>query len=333
MIDARTVRDGAMWHMQKGTRIVVTGGAGYVGRVLVKQLTLQGDNELHILDSLACGEHRLDQMDLTKAVLHRVDIRDATRVKGLLENLEPAVIFDLAAVHYVPACEAAPGVAVSINVAGTVNLLHAVSNRTRFIFASRAAVYYPSESAHTENAKNIGPIDIYGITKLHGEQFVQYFHERGKIDGVIVRLFNVMGPGETNPHLVPAIIRQLGRGERRVQLSNVFPQRDYIDVRDAAEGFRRLGVVVRQKDTNGPLISNLGTGRSYAVRDVVKQVGASANVELEIIQDPDRIRANDRPKLCASTRMLEATTGWVPSRTIAESLRAAWDARKADGFA
>jgi UDP-glucose 4-epimerase len=240
--------------------------------------------------------------------------------------------------HYIPACDASPGEAAGINIAGTVNLLGAANNGARFVFASTAAVYAPGDRAYTEGPENIGPVDVYGMTKLHGEQFVRHFHGRGTIDGVIVRLFNVVGPGETNPHLVPAIISQIGRGEHRVQLGNLFPQRDYIDVTDAAEGFRRLGGAVAPKDAvaagekRGPLVSNLGTGTSYAVREVVEQIGASARVALEIVQDPGRIRQNDRPRLCASTATLEAITGWSPQRTIAESLQAAWNARVADGL-
>jgi UDP-glucose 4-epimerase len=312
-------------------KILVTGGIGYVGRELVRQLIQQRDGEIHVLDNLACGAHRLNQMDERKFVLHRIDIRDAAAVKQLLISLTPEIIFHLAAIHYIPACEESPGEATAINVAGTVNVLDAVVNRARFVFASTAAVYAPGDRAYTEAPENIGPIDVYGITKLHGEQFVRYYHDCKKIDGVIVRLFNVVGPGETNPHLVPTIISQIGQGQRRVQLGNLFPQRDYIDVSDAAEGFRRLGAAAVD-NRGGPLISNLGTGTSYAVREVVEQIGKSAQVSLEIVQDPHRIRANDRPKLCASTETLEEITGWSPNRTIAESLQAAWNARIADGL-
>jgi UDP-glucose 4-epimerase len=315
-------------------KILVTGGVGYVGRELVRQLIQHGGAQIHVLDNLACGEHRLGQMDPAKFVLHRMDIRDGAAVKRLLHGISPEIIFHLAAVHYIPACEEFPGEAAGINVVGTVNLLDAVANGARFVFASTAAVYTPGDDTYTEAADNLGPVDIYGITKLQGERFVRHFHERGGVDGVIVRLFNVIGPGETNPHLVPAIMSQIGRGERRVQLGNLFPQRDYIDVSDAAEGFRRLGTTVRSAGgANEPLVCNLGTGISYAVRDVVAEVGRSARVSLEIVQDPARMRANDRPRLCASTKKLEAITGWSPRKTIAESLQAAWNSRVADGFA
>src|ERR1700722_16400876 len=165
-------------------KIMVTGGIGYVGRELVRQLMQSGGSEVHVIDNLACGEHRLDQLDSTGMTLHRIDIRDAASVKSVMRAVSPEIVFPLAAVHYIPACEAAPGEATAINVAGTVNLLDAIGNGARFVFASTAAVYAPGDQPHAETADSIGPVDIYGITKLQGEAFVSYFHERGRVDGV-----------------------------------------------------------------------------------------------------------------------------------------------------
>lgn len=309
-------------------KVLVTGGVGYVGREIVRQLCDDSGVEVHVLDNLTCGEHRLTQMDLTRFRLYRCDLRESREVKRILENVEPDVIFHLAAVHYIPACERAPCDAVAINVQGTVNLLDAARS-CRFVFASTAAVYPPSLDAHVEDSAALGPVDIYGYTKLHGEQYASYYHAAGRVDAVVVRLFNVVGPGETNPHIVPTVIHQISDGARRLKLGNLFPHRDYIDVSDVASGFRRLSVLPGRAG-QGPIVCNVGTGRTHSVRDVVNVIGQVAGVELEITEDPARIRSVDRPVLRASTAKLRELTGWVPMTSLAESMRRAWQSRDID---
>lgn len=310
--------------------VLVTGGNGYVGRELVRQLIAQRDCEVHVLDNIASGEHRLAQMDQQAFVLHRQDIRDTDAVSELLNRIRPSIIYHLAAVHFIPACEAEPGNAVAINVAGTVNLLNATPAGTKFVFASSAAVYRPLPDAHLERDEELGPVDVYGYTKLHGEHFVRHYHNQNKVRGVIVRLFNVVGPGETNPHLVPAIISQLASGNHQLALGNLFPHRDYIDVSDVAAGFRALAK--RDAFEGGPLISNLGTGNTHSVGDVVATIGTAAGVTIDIQQDPLRMRAVDRPMLKASTQKLKQITGWTPSISLAESMHRAWTNRVEDGL-
>jgi UDP-glucose 4-epimerase len=310
--------------------VLVTGGNGYVGRELVRQLIAQRDCEVHVLDNMASGEHRLAQMDQQAFVLHRQDIRDTDTVAELLNRIRPSIIYHLAAVHFIPACEAEPGNAVAINVAGTVNLLNATPAGTKFVFASSAAVYRPLPEAHLERDEELGAVDVYGYTKLHGEHFVRHYHNQNKVRGVIVRLFNVVGPGETNPHLVPAIISQLASGNHQLALGNLFPHRDYIDVSDVAFGFRALAKY--DAFEGGPLISNLGTGNTHSVGDVVATIGTAAGVTIDIQQDPLRMRAVDRPMLKASTQKLKQITGWTPSISLAESMQRAWTNRMADGL-
>jgi UDP-glucose 4-epimerase len=311
------------------SKILVSGGVGYVGRELVRQLVAANSpGSVHIIDNLDCGSHRLEAVDQSAFTLHTVDIRDREATKSTVAEIAPDIIYHLAAVHFIPRCEQDPGDAVSRNVQGTVNLLDAAPKGARFVFASTAAVYAPEDTAHIETTSTIRPMDVYGWTKLQGEQFVRYYHENGKIDGAIIRLFNVVGSGETNPHLAPAIIEQLDRGNHIVQLGNLYPHRDYIDVRDVAEGFQRIGAA---RSTDGSLtLSNLGTGVSHAVGDMVQLIADAAEISIKIEQNEDRIRAVDRPMLKASTTQLEALTGWRPRISLADAMVSAWKTRLLD---
>jgi len=308
-------------------KVVVTGGNGYVGRALVEQLA--GDaGQLHVIDNLASGKHRLDEMDQSSFELHVTDIRDADAVRQTLELINPDVVIHLAAIHYIPLCENNPANAVDVNVNGTVNLLSAMPEGARFVFASSAAVYAPSDTEHVEDVSEVGPMDVYGWTKLHCEHYINHFHSMQRISGVNVRLFNVVGSGETNPHLAPAIIEQLDGGINTIKLGNLFPQRDYINVADVAEGFRRLAAV-EIHDKNA-LVSNLGTGKAFEVGQMVQSIASAAGIELTIEQDEQRIRAVDRPMLKASTKRLEQTLGWKPSISLEQSMVESWATRAED---
>ncbi len=309
-------------------KIVVTGGLGYVGRELVRQLAGNRDDQVHVIDNMDSGEHRLDAMDRASFELHVADIRDREAVRRIMGETRPDLVYHLAAIHYIPLCDSDPGKAVAVNVAGTVNLLDAMPKGARFVFASTAAVYAPEDRAHDEATSPVGPMDVYGWTKYHGEQFVRFYAEAGKVDGLVVRLFNVVGSGETNPHLAPAIIEQLADGVDRVKLGNLFPHRDYIDVADAALGFRKIAAVAGE--AGAPLCCNLGTGRSHAVRDVVTLIARAAGVDLAIEQDEARVRAVDRPMLKASTERLERLTGWRPLTGLEQSMAQAWETRRED---
>jgi UDP-glucose 4-epimerase len=311
--------------------VLVTGGAGYVGRELVRQLVAEPEHDVHVIENFASGVDRLRQLDLGRVTVHPSDITDGEAVRRVFERIKPAVIFHLAAIHYIPACEIDPGLATAVNVAGTVNVLASAPEGSKVVFASTAAVYAPEELPHSEKSSLVSPVDTYGFTKLHGEQYVRYFHEERGVRGVIVRLFNVVGPGETNPHLGPTIIGQLGRGERQISLGNQFPKRDYIHVQDAAEGFIRLSRVAGASD--GPIVCNLGTGSSHSVGEMVEAITRAADVGAEIRQDPARVRAIDRPFLGASVDRLHALTGWRPMKSLSESMRDAWAARFDDGLA
>jgi UDP-glucose 4-epimerase len=235
----------------------------------------------------------------------------------------PDVIIHLAALHYIPECERNPALAVATNVAGTLNLLQWAPTGSRFVFASSGAVYKPQAQPHSEAASDVGPTDIYGLTKLHGEQYVTAMAAKRDLRAVVVRLFNVIGPGETNPHLLPEMVAQLKAGRNTIELGNLTPRRDYIDVRDAAAGFAAaaLGNAVNMGKT---CVVNLGTSRTYSVSEVVERLRHISGVGFDISQNPDRIRSVDRPVLAADNRQITKLFGWRQQYTLDDALAALW---------
>lgn len=303
-------------------RIMITGGAGFVGRELVR--TLKDRAEVLVADLLRYGTPDWLSGEPEGFGFRRVDIRDAAATRALVEEFAPDVIVHLAAIHYIPECDSDPANAVATNVTGTVNLLAACPEGTRFVFASSGAVYQPDEAAHRELESVVEPVDIYGYTKQQGEVYLRALAASRGLSGVIVRLFNVIGPGETNPHLLPAIVVQLRDNPEAIYLGNTWPKRDYIDVLDAAGGFAAAALGTAPEPGRCEVV-NLGSGQQYSVNEIVDRMRTVLGLEFEVRQDERRMRAVDRPFLGADITRIRETFGWSPEHSLDETLKRMWD--------
>jgi UDP-glucose 4-epimerase len=300
-------------------RILITGGRGYVGRVLTR--LLMKDHTICVVDNHRYGLSRFNAEELQYFQLRNTDIRDREQIAQIISDFQPEVIIHLAAIHYIPECEMQPNLTISTNIEGTVNLLSLCPLNCRFVFASSGAIYRPQTTAHNETKSPTEPMDIYGFTKLQGEHYVKYFAKRRGFAAIIVRLFNVVGPGETNPHLLPEIFAQLKSAKQTLKLGNLSPKRDYIDVRDAARGFWAVasGGEVPQKSV---VTVNLGTMKQYSVLELLDKIKAVGKIDFEIEQDTKRIRKVDRPYLFADTSKIQNLFGWKPKFKLEDTIQA-----------
>jgi UDP-glucose 4-epimerase len=306
-------------------KVLVTGGSGYVGRALCRRLL--PEHELHVLDSFRFGRSRFAAEEAAGARVHACNLDEAQAVSDCLESVAPDAVIHLAAVHYIPECEADPRRALATNVTGTVNLLSACPAGSRVIVMSSAAVYEPSERPHRESDPTVQqPVDMYGLTKLHCESYTRYFARERDFSAVLVRLFNVVGPGETNPHLVPEIVAQALAGKNALALGNTTPKRDFIHVQDVAEGLDRL-LLAPTVPRREAAVLNLGTGTAHSVEELVTMLSVIAGRDISIETDPARVRAVDRPHLCADTTQLEEALGWKPTRSLADAILDLWKSR------
>jgi len=296
--------------------ILITGGAGFIGRWLAKRC-IEAGHTVCILDNLSVGtlenlmelEGRFDFVQL--------DLRDTERIAQCLQRYRVHIVYHLAALHYIPYCEAHPQETFEVNVIGTLSLLEAMRKTQvkRLVFASTGALYPPLESPLHEDGPLVAQ-DIYGLTKLHGEITIAYYQKRYGIEPTIVRLFNTYGPYETNPHLLPHIIQTLKQGMRELVLGNLYPKRDYIYVEDVAEGLYRLG-----ESPSAVGVYNLGMGVEHSVQEVVDMLSEMLGVPLTVVQDPARMRPVDKPHQRADIAKLRSTLGWSPLISLQEGLR------------
>lgn len=295
--------------------VLVTGGAGFIGSALIAALLADG-HEIHVIDDLSFGDRSL--VEIGDDRFHTVDVRDARAVADVVTAVDPQWLVHLAAVHFLPYCNANPVEALTVNVQGTINVLDAARRARRLeklLFASTAAVYPICDEATSEDHPPC-PTDVYGISKLTGEHLVNEFHLETGVPAVICRFFNAFGPNETNAHVIPEIQRQVNAGHRTIRLGNVAPKRDFIHTSDMAVAIQRLLTTFAE----GIDVFNLGRGIEYSITEVVhafeQQLGESISIDV----DPSRMRKVERMHLLADISKLKAFIGWEPSVSLEQGI-------------
>jgi UDP-glucose 4-epimerase len=300
---------------------LVTGAAGFLGSHVVEHL-LSRRFPVIGLDDLSTGRWQFLAPFANNPLFKFVckDIREQAELIDLCRREGPATVIHLAALHFIPAAMRDPAFAVSLNVQGTQCMLSACreANVCRFWFASTADVYKPTEQPHQESGE-VAPFNIYGLTKWMGEKLVQLEADaHPERHFVIGRLFNLYGPHETNPHILPEIIDQLRNGGSNVlRLGNVTTKRDLVPVADAA----RAVVEMAEKSTPGVSIANIGTGLAVSIEEVVERIASLLRKPLKIETDRSKLRPIERLHLQADVARLRTMIGWAPHSDLSRGLQ------------
>jgi len=293
-------------------RILITGGAGFIGSALVKELNTE-ENEIFVIDNLSFGNRSF--IDIDDNHFFQTDILDKPSLNNIFKSVQPDIVVHLAAIHFIPYCNQYPFESSQINIQGTANVLDAIVenkiNVKKVFFASTAAVYPVQDQPYTET-NNIGPLDIYGLSKLAGERLCNEFLLKSSIPTIICRFFNAFGPNETNPHLIPEIQKQLLGGSRTISLGNLTPKRDFIHTYDMARAVRMLLEVDHNTDIE---TYNLGRGIEYSVIEIVEAFERQLGEKITVEVDPARMRKVERMHLLADVSKLKSI-GWEPEWDI-----------------
>lgn len=297
-------------------KILITGGAGFIGSALIQQLT-NTVNEMFVIDNLSFGNRSF--IDIPDTHFFKTDIREQNAISEIVESIQPDLVIHLAAIHFIPYCNQHPFESADINIRGTINILDAIKkikSVKKFLFASTAAVYPIADGAVSET-HDLRPLDIYGLSKLAGERLCNEFHKETGIPTIICRFFNAFGPNETNPHLIPEIQAQVNNSSRRIRLGNLTPKRDFIHTYDMAQAIELL----LEKFNSGIDVFNLGRGIEYAVTEVVEAFEKHLGEKIEIVVDPQRVRKVERMHLLADIGKLKAFTGWEPHISLEDGIK------------
>lgn len=288
--------------------VLVTGGAGFIGRHLVSALAT--DNDVHILDSASAG-------DLPTGISYQQgDVRNLGSVEGLAK--EKDIIFHLAAVVDVAESIADPRRAHEINDVGTINVLEAARKHDcRVVLASSAAVYGEPSTIPIHETDSLHPTSPYGLQKLTADHAARLYGELYGLHCVALRYFNVYGPGQNNGHYAGVIETFLSRAsaEKPIQIYGDGQQtRDFIHVADIVRANIRAATIDRTARSY-----NVGTGNAVTIAELATKIRTHCRSNSPIVY-ADR-RAGDIRHSRADTQRAQEELGFEAKIDLDDGLK------------
>ncbi len=313
-------------------RVLVTGGAGYIGSVVVEQLLAAG-HTVFVLDSLWRGHTGALNFEAEFVV---GDLRDRGLVNDVMTSVRPDAVMHFAAATLVPESMVEPALYFSTNVVGTHNLLAACleSGVSRFVMSSTAAVYGEPEAVPIQETSETRPINVYGQSKLMAEQMLAAYERAHGLRYVAFRYFNVAGASaergedhDPETHVIPVAIQVLlGQRPAFGIFGTDYPTpdgsaiRDFVHVVDLANA--HVTAITHLDASLGPV--NLGSRTGFSVLEIVDAVKRVTGRTLPVEHKPRR--PGDPPRLIADVSKAYDVLGWQPEQsTLDQMIGSAWE--------
>ena len=309
-------------------KVLVTGGAGYIGSVLVNKL-IEAGHQVNVLDDLSNGfQENIDK----NASFINGSILDDNKLNKALDEVE--VVMHLAAKIRVEEGQSKPDLYKKVNIEGTLNLLKMCSEKkiNKFVFASTAAVYGDPEDFPVNEKSKVAPVNVYGETKLEIDKYLEKNAQSLGVSSICFRFFNIGGALKTKAgnwlkikhegatHLIPRILHSSTEKPLLIfgndwPTKDGTPTRDFVHVVDLVEALIKC---LNKLNKPGNQIINLGTATGSTVLEVIKS--AEKALSRSISYKFASRRAGDSFALVTSNEKAKEILGWVPIKSLSEIL-------------
>jgi UDP-glucose 4-epimerase len=313
------------------SKILITGGAGYIGAHVAAELLSQGYS-VRIYDDFSNGLHR--RVDGKFRDVVDGDILDREKLIQAMKGIDGVI--HLAAKKSVEESVKNPLKYYENNVGGTLSLLAAMSVKSvkNLIFSSSAAVYSPNDKDAIEENDPTVPLSPYGATKLLSEELISKVGSAEQISQISLRYFNVVGSvlaefgDNSKDNLVPKVFQAVKSGKRPEIYGTDYPTpdgsciRDYIHVQDLAKA--HIAALKKCESGFTSAIYNVGSGSGYSVKELMAQISESLGRDINPQESP--ARAGDSPKLVASIEKIKIELTWRPEASLKEMIDSSWAA-------
>jgi UDP-glucose 4-epimerase len=296
-------------------RVLVSGGAGFIGSHTVDALAARGGHEIAVIDDLSAGKR--EQVN-PRARFHQVDVRDASAVRGVIERERPEVLVHLAAQMDVRRSVTDPAFDAQVNLVGFLNLMEAgrLHGLSRVVFSSTGgAIYgeqecYPCDEEHPRR-----PVSPYGVAKLATEKYLFFYRAQYGIDYVALRYANVYGPRQ-DPHgeagVVAIFCGRILEGRPVTIYGDGGQTRDYVFVADVVRA--NLAALT----ATGSGVFNIGTGVETSVSQLYEALAGAAGTSRAA--EFGLARAGEQRRSVILPERASRELGWRPQVELSDGL-------------
>lgn len=299
-------------------RVIVTGGAGFIGSHLVNRLVSEGA-EVVVLDDLSTGDAAKVN---SNAKLIALDIR-SLEAKQFIKDFKPDLVFHMAAQINLRKSLQQPMEDASINVLGSINVIQGLVesaediSKVKFVFSSTGgAIYGDVDTLPTPETVVPNPLSPYGVAKFSVEKYLYYYHVVHGLPYVALRYSNVYGPGQSTKGeagVVAIFLEKMLSGETPVINGDGMQTRDFVFVEDVVDA----NVRAAQNDVTG--IFNIGTSKESSVMDIFNLLRRFVGKDFPEVHGP--AIPGELQRSCLDFSKAREVLGWQPKTTLEEGLR------------
>lgn len=297
-------------------RALITGAKGFVGSYLTAELEANG------YEVIRCDLFASDG-------IIAMDIMDPEMTLRVISEYRPDVLINMAGQANVGLSWKKPQLTVSLNTIGLINILEAVrevSPEMRVITVGSSDEYgsLKERGGNVTEDMPVNPMTPYAISKSAQDSFAKLYNNAYGMNVCMIRFFNLVGPGQAKGFMIPDFasgIAEVERGEKEfLSVGNLESARDFTHVRDAVRAVR----LVAERGQAGE-IYNICSGKTHKVQEILDKLLNLSDKEIEVRQDPTRMRPSDTPVVCGNHDKLTVHTGWEPELSIDEVLKEVLD--------
>jgi len=305
-------------------RVLITGITGFAGSHLAEYCLARGDVEVF---GTARWRSRMDnvQQIVDQITLIDCDLKDSVAVRHCLTEVRPDYIFHLAAQSFVPTSWKAPVETMTTNVVGQINIFEAMrelrlESRVQLACSSEEYGMVYEDEIPIKESNPLRPLSPYGVSKVAQDLLGYQYHESYGLFTVRTRGFNHTGPRRGDVFVSSNFSRQIamiekGKQEPVVKVGNLEARRDFTDVRDMIRGYW----MALESGEPGEAY-NIGSGKDITIQSMLDILLSFSTIDIEVRQDPERMRPSDVLVLRADNTKFCTLTGWKPEIPLEKTL-------------